>query len=572
MRGRQLRLIQAFGLAALLLILTSASLVIAQSTATCPPRALLSIARAGSACVNLEAGKTCYGSGSVASISNEGSTTPGLTQLGDRVSLRDLRSISVTPTEPEADAPVSIAALAIRTSPQAIGVFNVLLLVDAELRSEVIPPVELVMQATGSLHVRVAPANDAAIIAELGVNSSVMANGRHDAWLRVIVPATGETGWVSASLLRAQGNGDTRSLPEAEPGDAVTQPFQIVHLRGSASTACDGILPAGALVQTPSTDLKDAVAVTLNNVTLRLAGTAFLTQHADMLKLIVLDGIAEVGAGSAAQYIPAGAQRTIALDAEGNATGTLSSAAPYDAALTAALPINSLPRRFQVTAPQPQAVIDARLVSLTAPTPTPVVIEPTPINACRRTLGRRTTIWSGPGENYEALTALEAGTAITPVLATTNPSGAVWWQLANSGWVARTDVVERGDCTGQPIPVAGRIAAPPTNTYSLERCESFNGPVRSGQRVTFEFTPPAWDNLGEARAAVQTDPGHFTLNSRRYFANASAPFRLGENVNPLEDRYLRRFTLLWTAEPGTYRITGDWLSYEPSCNLTVPVE
>jgi hypothetical protein len=35
---------------------------------------------------------------------------------------------------------------------------------------------------------------------------------------------------------------------------------------------------------------------------------------------------------------------------------------------------------------------------------------------------------------------------------------------------------------------------------------------------------------------------------------------------------LRRFTLMWRAEPGTFRITGDWLHYEPSCNLTVTVE
>lgn len=117
-----------------------------------------------------------------------------------------------------------------------------------------------------------------------------------------------------------------------------------------------------------------------------------------------------------------------------------------------------------------------------------------------------------------------------------------------------------------------RVPPPPSNTYSLERCESLNGPVRSGQRVTFEFIPPAWDNYGAARDAVLTDPGRFIINSDGYRATASAPFPLGTNVDPLEDRYLRRFTLVWTAQPGTYRITGDWLTYEPSCNLTVPVE
>lgn len=155
---------------------------------------------------------------------------------------------------------------------------------------------------------------------------------------------------------------------------------------------------------------------------------------------------------------------------------------------------------------------------------------------------------------------------------TTDTRGAVWWQLENSGWIARADVVERGDCSGKAVPIAGRVAAPPTNTYSLERCESFSGPVRSGQRVTFEFIPPAWDNIGEALAALRTDPGRFIINSNQYYATVSAPFQLGENVDPLEGRYLRRFALIWTAEPGTYRITGDWLHYEPICDLTVPVE
>lgn len=573
MRGRHLRLIPALGLAVFLLLVTSVSFVLAQTTtALCPPQALLSIARAGAACANLEAGMACYGSGTVTSTAAEGSISPGLVQLGDRVPLRDLQTISVRPSATDAEARISMAALAVRTSSWTGTMANFLLLVDGDMGSLVAPPVELVMQATGSLNVRSAPAPNAEILAELGVNNSVVATGRSGDWLRVAVPATGEVGWVSASLLRAPGNGNVNSLPEAEPGDEVAQPFQIVHLSSDASAACDGNLPAGALLQTQSTDLTDAVTLSINQVMLRLAGTVFLVPRDGQFRFVMLDGIAEISAGGAARFVPAGAQSIVALDAEGNAAGAPSSAAPYDAALTAALPINNLPRRFQVTAPLSQSTIDAQIAALTAPTPTPFRIEPTPMNACRRTLGHDATIWSGPGEDYEALTELEAGMAITPLLATTDRSGAVWWQLGNSGWVARADVVERGDCTGLVVPRTGRVAAPRTNTYSLERCESFNGPVRSGQRVTFEFIPPAWENLGEALAALRTDPGRFTLNSERYYANASDPFRLGENVDPLEDRYLRRFTLVWTAEPGTYRITGDWLSYEPSCNLTVLVE
>lgn len=535
---------------AILIVLASSSALLAQ-TAACPPKTLLSIARAGAACLNLEPGMACYGSGLVTSTVQPNSAAPGLVQLGDRVPLRDLASISVKPTGTEE---LSLAALALRTSPRATDVLTMLLIGNADVESQVTPPVEQIMQAAGSLNLRAAPADDAPILATLGINNRVVANGRSGSWLRVTIPTTGETAWVKASLL----SGDTGGLPAVQQGDAVAQPFGVFVLSVGMATTCDASLRDGALLQTLSTELKDGVTVTINGLALRLAGTAFYARVADAEFLTILDGAAQAGE----QIVPAGAMIRF------NSSGA--PVTPYDEALITALPVNNLPRRFTLVPPLPQTEIDARIAELSALPPTPIPVTPTPANACRRTIGRQATVWSGPGEDYETLGQLDAGTAIRPVLATTDTRGAVWWQLSTSGWVARTDVVERGDCPD--VPVVARVQAPPTNTYSLERCASNNGPVRAGQQVTFEFIPPAWDNLGEATAAIRSDPGHFTINAQTFRARASAPFRLGAAVDPLEDRYLRRFTLRWTAAPGTYRITGDWLSYEPSCNLTVAVE
>ena len=571
MRGHASLWIQCIVVTLLLVLVSILGEADAQSTATCPPASLLTIARAGAACNALEAGRACYGSGSLISsgVNDEASS---LNQLGDRVPLRDLVSIAAVPSESVDDAAVSLAALSIQTSPEVTDVVTMLLINDAELHSEVVPPIELVMQATGSLTVRAAPANEAEVVASLGVNSSVIATGRHDNWLRVTIPTSGASGWASASLLNVSSEGGVQNLPEVEANEELLQPFEHTTLRIGSSAACEGLLHAGALMQTPSTDYEDAVTLVMNGTMLRLAGTMFVTRQNDMLMFVVVDGIAEIGEGTTLQLIPAGAQSVALLDLNEQPAEPFSSASPYGETLTTALPVNNLPRRFQVTPPQPQAVIDARIRELTSQPPTPIPIQPTAENACRRTIGRDTEIWSGPGEDFEILTVLEAGRRITPVLAATDPFGGVWWQLENSGWVVRDDVVERGDCSEQGVPVTDRIAAPPTNTYSLERCESFNGPVRAGQQVTFEFIPPAWDNLGEAIAALRTDPGRFTFNSEVRLAIASEPFRLGAVTDPLEDRYLRRFTYVWTAEPGTYRITGNWLSYEPSCNLTVAAE
>lgn len=567
MRGHSALWLQCIVVALLLALVSNVNQANAQSAAMCAPESLLAMARAGVVCNGLEVGRACYGSGSIAASGVNDAET-GLRQLGDRVPLNDLMSIATVPAEND-QASVSISVLSIQTSPKATDTVTLMLVQDAEVRSEVVPSVELVMQATGSFTVRRAPTNHAEAIASLGVNSSVIATGRYDSWLRVSVPTTGVSGWASASLLSALNGARIQTLPEVEANEELLEPFEHLAIHIGNATACEGLLHAGVLMQTPSTDFEDSVTLVMNGFTLRLAGTVYVTRQDDALVFIALDGVAQLGDDT---LVPAGAQSMVTLGTDEPVSGAFSSAAPYDATLTTALPVNNLPRRFQVTVPQPQTVIDRRIDELTTLPATPVPPQPTPQNVCRRTIGQDTQVWSGPGEDFEILATLAAGTRIMPVLAVTDPFGGVWWQLGNSGWVAREVIVERGDCSNQVVPLTDRIAAPPNNTYSLERCESFNGPVRAGKRVTFEFTPPAWDNLGEAIAALRTDPGRFTINSVVRRATASEPFRLGTVTDPLEDRYLRRFTYVWTAEPGTYRITGDWLSYEPSCNLTVLVE
>jgi hypothetical protein len=550
-------------------VLTSFGIA-AAAQAVCSPQELLAIARAGAACANLEPGLACYGSGAVGFTPAIDVSTNGLTQAGDRTPLRELASITVSPSAAD-DAPISIASMTIHTlPPPATDTLTVILLQSAALHSEVVPPAEMLLRATGALPVRVLPDADGEVITELRVNNGVIGNGRtpESEWVRVTVPETGEIGWVSAALVSAEGN--LLTLPVGSPGDEVAQPFQTIHFSSNDSTACGGTLVAGALLQTPSTDLVDAITVRLNGMSLRLAGSAFLTERDNALTLIMLDGVAEVRVDTA-QVVPAGAQITASLNAEGDVT-EISGAVPYDETVTTALPINNLPRRFQVMPPMSQEEIDAVIAVLTMPTPTPPLPMPTAVDACNRSLRRDTTVWAGPGEDFEVLTELEVGTIITPVLATIDPLGATWWQLENSGWIEYNAVNERGNCSGLEVHVVVRVPPPPTNTYSLERCESFNGPVRTGQRVTFEFIPPAWDNYGAAREAVWVDPGRFIINADRYRATASDPFPLGTNVDPLEDRYLRRFTYVWIAQPGTYRITGDWLTYEPNCDLVVPVE
>jgi hypothetical protein len=296
--------------------------------------------------------------------------------------------------------------------------------------------------------------------------------------------------------------------------------------------------------------------VTINDTTISLAGAAFITGP-DSLAYYILQGHALIGS----TFVPAGAWVTPGGEA-----------AVFDSSAFAALPLHLLPVGVRLPAAitaddivRLEAEYQAALAQAAAtPAPQPTV-DPT---ICRRETRRTTTLYAGPGDFYEAINELPPARSVEPRLQATDPDGRAWWQLGNSNWVLAADVRESGECND--IPFTQVVPAPRNNTLSLETCETTNGPLRAGQRVTIQFTPPAYDNWGEAREAVRIDPGRIRIDADTYRTSATDPIRIG--TVGIDDRYLRRFYIIWTAVPGTFRIAGDRLSYEPICTLTVPVE
>jgi uncharacterized protein YraI len=527
------------------------------SAATCPPAALLSMARAASACMNMARGEACYGSGGVvAAAASYYSPLEAFAQPGDRMSIREINSLSTHNLEGDE---VGMAFLSIPITPDANSTLYAALVGGIQIINITPPRLELPAFAVGVLNVRAAPDDDAEVIVTLAVNQGVTVTGRGEGdWLRISVPATGAVGWVQSSLLTVQGN--VGELEIAVPGELVLQPFQHFNLMSNdVEDTCGGALPNGILLQTPASVVDTAVNFYIDRIPLQLAGTAFIRGAT----LIVLEGGATV---RETQIVPAGAM----LDLRFGSTTPM----PYDPALTAALPINGLPHRVRVVDPLPEAEIAAageRWLTATGRPPSRVVIPPTPDpDRCQRIAARQTQVYAGPGDNFEILRTIDAGTPLSPTLLTNDSDGSPWWQLADSAWIDLRDTSERGRCDDVPFVV--RVPPPRSNTYSLERCESFNGPVRVGQRVTITFTPPPWNSYAEAVEALRTDPGRMTINNDSYRPTVSDPIRVNAVTDPLESRYRREFTFAWTAVAGTFRITGDWLHYEPRCSLTVAVE
>ncbi|MBI5670505.1 MAG: hypothetical protein HZC41_21135 [Chloroflexi bacterium] len=536
-----------------------------QTTPVCPPEVLLSLARSGSACLGLERGQACIGNGAThtTGFSGAASDLAPFEKPGDKREARLIASVQAQPV----DSGISTILLITRanlTEAEERGVF-LFLFGEATLSNEVQPQTELTGYARGALTIRRTPATDGDIMARMAINQAVSANGRtkDGAWLRVNVPNTNDLGWVAAELVALQG--DVVSLTVVGVAEPVLQPFQAIRLSSGETVYCGGMLASGLLVQTPNTFT--SAELTINGAAVRLAGTFFL-QAGQSLLIHALDGWAEVTANGTTEFVPAGAQVVVSLNAQRVASGPPSQAEPYGVSRLAALPVNNLPTRIQVATPLSAEEIvrqrEAFYAAVVEATPEPVA--PSNNRACRRIVRRDTVLWGGPGEFYEAVNEVDAGTRVNPVYQTTDPDGEVWWQLDNSNWIPVAQVVQSGDC--RRIPVQPVVQPPLVNTLSLETCKTSNGPLRAGQQVTIEFIPQAFDNYGEARDALRIDPGSVAIENRVYRASATDPIPVGSAGG---ERYIRRFYIVWQAEAGTYRIEGNRLHYRPTCTITVPV-
>ncbi|MBZ0286399.1 MAG: hypothetical protein K8I30_02205, partial [Anaerolineae bacterium] len=396
----------------------------------------------------------------------------------------------------------------------------------------------------------------------------VIANGRtaDGAWLRVQVPDSEEYGWASREVVAAQGNLDELVVVGIET--PIYNPFQVMTVSTEDAGLCDGSVPGGLLIQSPN--VEDQVQMYINSVDVRLSGTAYLdTLTADYLTVTLLDGSADIRAGGEDRFVPAGSRALIPIDPEfGQVDGAPSPAEPYDINRLTGLPINNLPGRLTIA----EALTTEQIAALTAEHMAAVEaaanVEPVEtVERCKRVTVGTATLWAGPAEFYEAINEIAAGRPIYPVLQIADADGAVWWQLQNSNWIQANAVRQSGEC--DEIPVTDFVPRQQYNTISMERCETQNGPLRVGQVVTIQFTPPAFENYYDARLAVRVDPGQFTIDERYQYVQASDPISIG-TAGTEQERYVRVFSTTWTATGGAHRIISERLSYILSCDITVP--
>jgi uncharacterized protein YgiM (DUF1202 family) len=534
------------GLALLLLTPTTRS-VVAQDD-NCPTQVILAMARAGSACRDLEPDQACAGNGTV-----NASFQPNLGDLtfgapGERVPVNALAYIQTV----NASEAWSVALMQIRADLPATEQRSVTLLAfgDVTLENNVPPLPELTVSARAVMYIRATPNERGEILREMGLRETLTANGRTEdnVWVRVLIPGTSDLGWVSTGVITAERTiGSLAVVDETTP---FYYPFQIVTLHTGQDDAWCAEAPAsGLLIQTPNTETE--VTITINGITLHLAATVFLQGD----QMDVLDGYAEIEAGETTVFVPAGTSAHLTAQA---------AAEPYDPVRVAVLPVNNLPYRFALPDPLTAEQITALTTEHFAQPEPPLTVEQIEFSTpCTRRVRQNVNLWAGPGMYYEVVSSLNAGSRVQPVLQVQDSTGQDWWQLRTTAWIPAYQVESTGNCG--PIPIAEYAPPPTTNHMVMETCTTTNGPLRPDQAVTFEFVPPGYPTVEEAIQAPRVDRGRVTVGNERLWVQASGPIQVAE------ERFLVTYTATWTAVPGSYRVVADRLTYELLCNITVPL-
>ncbi len=534
-----------------LLIIVSAAPLMAQQS--CPADVILALARAGSACLNTGRDQACFGNGSVTAQGFGGETL--FSQTGNIVDAELIQVLQVGGGSEYSAAIARIQGTLPTADQQSVVIFA---FGTAQITNLAPPTNEVLIAATGTLNVRTQPDSTAPIVTQVGVRDSLTANGRiaDNSWLRVIVPqrsAPDLIGWVAQDVINVTGDVNTLTVIRDPETERYLHPFEVIEIStGEDDAPCAATPESGILLQTPN--ITDPVAFTINGQSMTIAGTVFMqASSTTALEISILTGEVVFADGV---FLPAGSLYRVGVSTEPE---------PFDAVSLAAMPINNLPARFRLTAPITAESYAAALIAYQARfvTPTPPPPDPTIEAACRRTVRFNADLRAGAGTNYEIVNPIAAGTRIYPVIASPDLNGDLWYQLSNSNWISAAFVEETGNC--DPLPITGRADAPSTNGLILETCESTNGPIRAGQTVTIEFVPPAYDNINDANNATRIDPGRIFIENRRIRPTVSAPIAIGSG------RYIRTFSTTWQADSGTFRITGDRLTYTVICDIVVPV-
>jgi hypothetical protein len=338
-------------LAISILLILFSMVVLPVLAADCPTIIKNALDATNKLCSTTGRNQACYGSINLSAAAQADASSFTFAKPGDLVSVDDIKSLTLSSLDTKTDAwgvaLIKLQADLLDAQPQQ----NVTLALfgDVQVDNAVKPTVTLDVTTKQAANVRQTSSKTAAVAASAKANTAFVADGRSEdsAWLRVHSDDATIQGWISAPLVKS--DGDLNSLAVVNADAPRLNPMQAFHLQtGLGDAPCGDASDSGVLIQAPKG--ATPISLTVNNATITLDSTAYIQAKSDGdMTINILQGQGIITAADTTVIAPAGSRVRIPLDDDLNAKSAPVSPEPYDDARLASLPLSLLPETIKPT-------------------------------------------------------------------------------------------------------------------------------------------------------------------------------------------------------------------------------
>ena len=316
-------------------------------------------------CDDLSRNQTCYGHVLLSATPRSDTIPLTFNNQGDIEDLAKIQSLRLNGMDLEAGT-WGVALMQLRASLPASQAENVTVIAfgDVELENAVQPPTEANIQVNTNqaLNIRQFPSTQAGVIGTLTPDqvATAVEQSSDSAWLRVLLPDSEETGWVSADLVTSSDNLNDLNIT-LQNTTYYREPMQAFYFSSGADDSDFSELPRnGLLIQTP--EGVGEVQLLINEINIQLGSTVFFqAQPGNMMTVSTLEGHADIRAFGIEQTAYPGTQVTIPLADNLTPSGPPSPPQPYDKSQMDTLPTPLLTRSIVAAEPMSYVAIQERL-------------------------------------------------------------------------------------------------------------------------------------------------------------------------------------------------------------------
>ncbi len=338
----------------LLVLLTCFTVVMAQS-ADCPVLVQTAMEKTLDVCSGAQRDQACYGNIALEATFQSGMTDQTFSEPGDVVMVDSLQTLKSIPADTTSEL-WGVALLRVLADlPDTLPGQAVTMIVFGGMEvGNAIPShadsADQEMSAASDSVVRAAPSSDGQIVGAMVAGDSAVALGKtaDNQWLRVeLQDIDRRRGWVSASMMTGA---DMSTLTVLDPNDLPPSPMQAFYLKPSFRGLDCAQAPDGVLIQTPHVPDGIQLHVTVNDVQIALASTAYIQVETDgFLTVNLLEGHGQVEANDVTVDLPQGYRTRVPVSGDYSAIGSPSPIEAYDAGQMGYLPLGLLPEAITPT-------------------------------------------------------------------------------------------------------------------------------------------------------------------------------------------------------------------------------